>query len=174
MVTKYSIGAQNSPSKIAENAHAPHPGATPRNRLEIEVAKNRRLPVSKTPRKPSLALVSSKTTTVSPPRKLGRTGMSLWTRILSDFTIDDAAGLELLAQAAEAADMLGKLNTAIAEDGPIVRGRNGMRANPLIREALGYKSFITRTLGRLGILSEPLRSPGRPPQAVGWAGPDTD
>ena len=49
----------------------------------------------------------------SPPCALGKVGQSLWNRVLGDYDINDAAGVELLAQACQAADRAESLRRQI-------------------------------------------------------------
>jgi hypothetical protein len=88
------------------------------------------------------------TTSISPPRKLGVLGSSLWQSIMSEYQIEDPGGIELLMQACEAADRIARLGERIDADGEIVEGRNGPRAHPALREELAGRAFICRTLER--------------------------
>jgi hypothetical protein len=52
----------------------------------------------------------------------------------------------------------------IAADGEIVRGRTGPKAHPAINAKIAARSFVVRTLTRLGLNFEPVKaSVGRPP-----------
>jgi hypothetical protein len=66
-------------------------------------------------------------TTISPPRKLGVHGLSLWEFIQSEYRIEDPGGQELLLQCCESADRIGALSERISADGEIIhvmdRGR---------------------------------------------------
>jgi hypothetical protein len=98
------------------------------------------------------------------PDSLGPDGQSLWRRILAEFQIEDAAGREVLAQCCHAADLAVRLRQLVDEDGAVVRTKSGLKENPAARLELTARAFICRTLGKLGVLSEPLRDgPGRPP-----------
>lgn len=105
--------------------------------------------------------------TVEPPFPLGPAGLGLWDSILADFTIEDSAGLAMLAQAAAVADRAAMLAEVVARDGPIIMGKNrAPRTNPAVRDEISCRSFIVRTLQRLGVNMEPVRaSVGRPPAA---------
>jgi len=100
--------------------------------------------------------------TVSPPRKLGELGLSLWQSIQSDYGIDDAAGRELLAQACEAADRVAHLAEKIDADGEVIQTKTGPKVHPAVKEELAARSFIVRTLQALGLNLEPVRGVGRP------------
>ena len=100
---------------------------------------------------------------VRPPSTLGEAGRRLWNEVQREFNVEDVCGRELLAQACGAADRVESLRTQIAIDGETIRTKTGMRAHPLLMPELGVGAFITKTLIRLGINFEPLRSSvGRP------------
>jgi hypothetical protein len=46
----------------------------------------------------------------------------------------------------------------------------GARGNPLLREELGVRSFIVRSLQRLGLDVEPAKPVGRQPGELQWKG----
>ena len=131
--------------------------------------------MAKSPEKPLLSVVSSRAATISPPRPLGSHGTALWDRIQAEFGIHDCGGAELLAQACQALDRAEGLAAAIARDGDVVRSRGGVfKTHPAVREELACRSFEGRTLERLGVTSESVKRPGRPPSGgVGWQ-PDDD
>src|SRR5215469_10430281 len=101
-------------------------------------------------------------TIVLPPRKLGAHGSSLWQSIQSEYKIDDAAGRELLAQACECADRVGRLSEQIASDGEVITTKTGPKVHPAVKEELAGRQFICKTLQALGLNLEPVRSVGRP------------
>jgi hypothetical protein len=115
------------------------------------------------PAQPRLTVVTIGATGVPPPRNLGEPGLALWNRIQGEYRIEDCGGQELLLQACEASDRLAGLNAQIEQDGATIRSRNTIRAHPLLREEIGLRSFVVRTLQRLGITSEPLKAVGHPP-----------
>jgi glycine/D-amino acid oxidase-like deaminating enzyme len=99
-----------------------------------------------------------------PSRPLGAHGQALWRRVMAEYAIDDAAGVEMLTQCCQACDLAEALSDRIAEDGEIVRTPNGIKAHPAIKDGLAARGFIVRTLQKLGLNFEPLRTaPGRPP-----------
>jgi hypothetical protein len=99
-----------------------------------------------------------------PPRLLGSYGRSLWDRVLAEFTIDDPAGLEMLCGACESLDRAERLREQIDRDDEIVRTKTGLRDHPGLRHELAARAFVSRSLQRLNLDVEPLRSgPGRPP-----------
>src|SRR5215813_1842506 len=94
-------------------------------------------------------------TAISPPRKLGVLGSSLWQSIQAEFRIDDAAGRELLAQACEEADRVARL----AE---VIETKSGPTVHPALKKELVGRQFICRTLQALGLNLEAVRPVGRP------------
>jgi hypothetical protein len=118
---------------------------------------------------PPLSVVSPDTTAGSPPRDLGRHGRKLWDEIQAAYGIADRGGIELLAQAAGALDLVEGLGEAIARDGAIVYGRTGPRAHPAVKDQIAARAFLVRTLEKLGVTSENIKpGPGRPPSPFGW------
>ena len=101
-------------------------------------------------------------TAISPPRKLGVLGSSLWQSIQAEFRIDDAAGRELLAQACEEADRVARLAERIDADGEVIETKSGPKVHPALKEELVGRQFICRTLQALGLNLEAVRPVGRP------------
>jgi hypothetical protein len=102
-----------------------------------------------------------------PPRspiKLGPIGQSLWDDIVSSYEFSDRASYETLAQACSAADRAEKCREQIDVDGECIKVRGGgMRDHPLLKHEITARSFVCRTLARLGLDLEPVRGMGRPP-----------
>jgi hypothetical protein len=114
--------------------------------------------------KPPLTLVGPGSTDAQPPRPLAEHNMALWRRVLAEFQVDDVAGRELLAQAAAGLDRAENLAAQIATDGEIIHTRAGPKPHPAIRTELEARSFVVRTLTRLGLNFEPVKATvGRPP-----------
>src|SRR5262245_31981807 len=112
-----------------------------------------------------LTVVDPVVTGLRPVRKLGVNGMGLWTRIQQEFRVEDAAGVEMLTLACEALDRASTCRTQIDADGEVIRGKGGaVREHPALRHELSNRSFVVRTLARLGLDTEPLRAVGRPPR----------
>jgi hypothetical protein len=113
-----------------------------------------------------------------PPANLGSVGTSLWQDIVAAYQFDDRAAYETLAQACMAADRAESCRRHIDEDGEVIRGRGSVRDHPLIKHELAARAFVVRTLARLGLDLEPVRSgPGRPPGGgvgIAWQLPDAD
>jgi hypothetical protein len=119
---------------------------------------------------PPLTVVNLASSVPKPPANLGPAGANLWRSIMSEYDISDAGGQALLEQAAAAYDRAERLRVEIDRDGEIVRGRTGMREHPGLRGELAARSFICRTLQRLGINLEAVRmAPGRP-SGPAWRG----
>jgi hypothetical protein len=98
------------------------------------------------------------------PPELGPHGRSLWTRVMAEYDVADCGGREMLAQACAALDRAEKCRVHIDRDGEIVAVRGIPREHPLLKAELASRAFIIRTLARLGLNFEPVRSgPGRPP-----------
>jgi hypothetical protein len=121
-----------------------------------------------TAKKPPLTVVGSTSTGVQPPRKLGKHGMMLWAGIQGEYVIDDRGGIELLAQACAAADRAEALAACVARDGETIKTRTGIRIHPAVREELANRSFVCRTLERLGVNVEAIKKPGRPGGFSSW------
>jgi hypothetical protein len=95
--------------------------------------------------------------------------MALWTAIQREFRIDDCGGVELLMQTCLAVDRTEALRTRIDADGEVIKAKGGLRCHPAIRDELACRAFIVRTLQKLGVTDEPLKSVGRPPRPFGWS-----
>jgi hypothetical protein len=122
-------------------------------------------------KKPDLTLVQPDANIPRPPRKLREHGSKLWHQILTEYDIDDAGGLELLALAAEAVDRIANLSEEIARDGEVVRARNGgVKAHPALQYEIANRQFVSRTLTKLGVCLEPLKAQGRPSGSYDWSG----
>lgn len=126
--------------------------------------------MTKPPDKPSLAVVNPGATGVEPPRKLGEPGRALWDSVQSEYKIDDVGGRELLMQACLAADRAQSLADTIDRDGETISTKLGLKAHPCLKDELAARSFIVRTLQRLGITQEVLKPVGRPPKSFAWRG----
>jgi hypothetical protein len=121
--------------------------------------------------KPPLTLVGPGSTAPPPPRTLGAPGLALWSRVQAEYHILDSGGAEILCLAAQALDRAESLSAVIAEDGQTIRTRTGVRAHPALRDEIANRALVARLLGKLGIASEPIKSPGRPGGGIGWIPP---
>jgi hypothetical protein len=124
-------------------------------------------------KKPEFSLVTDQSGTgTNPPRPLGQHGRSLWDRVMSTYNITDSGGVELLCLACQALDRAESLSELIAAEGAVISVRGIPKEHPAIKGELGNRSFIARTLARLGLDVEPLRAGvGRPGSGVGWIPP---
>lgn len=112
--------------------------------------------------KPPLSLVDPGSNLPSPPRPLGDHGTALWLAIQREYTITDPGGIELLAEACAGLDRAEELAEAISAAGAIVHTRNGPKAHPALAAELSARSFVCRTLERLGLNVEAIKPIGRP------------
>ena len=116
--------------------------------------------------KPNLHVIgtSPRSGVVTPPGQLGTAGMSLWGDITSAYEFNDRASYETLFQACAAADRAASLREAIDRDGEVIKNKAGLRDHPALKHEIANRSFVVRTLARLGLSLEPIRAgPGRPP-----------
>jgi hypothetical protein len=82
----------------------------------------------------------------------------LWNRVQSEYDVSDVGGVELLAQAAATADLAAQLSDEVEQDGAVLRSRSAIRAHPAVKDLIAARSFVVRTLIKLGINFEPVRS----------------
>ncbi len=123
--------------------------------------------------KPPLTLVQPDATGVppgaQPPRPLGHHGRAVWDRVQAEYAITDSGGIELLAQICGAVDRCEAIREQIDANGEAIKSRSGITPHPLLRQETQLRSFIARSLSRLGITTEPLaRNPGRPGFNLNW------
>ena len=124
--------------------------------------------MAKTDAKPSISVISPRE--IAPSRPLGVHGERLWRAIQAEYAISDSGGCEVLMQLCASADRAEELGAAIARDGALIAsGRDGagpLKAHPAVRGELTARSFVVRSLERLGISISvtPVRGPGRPPR----------
>jgi len=126
-------------------------------------------------KKSRLTLVDeTRPTVLAPPETLGKTGGTLWKTIMGEYDIRDSGGREMLRQICEAADHVDEFSKIIADDGAVVRTKYGPKDHPLIKHELAARSFVVRSLHRLGLDVEPIGRVGRPTSGIGWRGDDGD
>jgi hypothetical protein len=101
----------------------------------------------------------------APPRPLQQHGMALWRSIVTEYEVSDAAGRELLCLACQALDRAEECRALIDKHGEAVihKDTGVIRQNPLLRDELANRSFVAKTLERLGVNQEPTKASGRPP-----------
>jgi phage terminase small subunit len=127
--------------------------------------------MAKKPEPPLKLVTATDTTWAEPPRNLDNRGRSLWDRIMREYDIRDAGGLELLLLACEGIDRIWVLRQEIERDGAVIRLRNGaVKEHPALKAEIAAMSFVTRTLARLGLDVEPVRPSRGRPGAIGWQG----
>ena len=98
-----------------------------------------------------------------PPRPLGKHGMALWRSVHAEYLLTDAGGTELLCGACQALDRAEACRAQIDKDGELLRWKGGVREHPLMKAELANRAFVSRSIARLGLDVEALRSgPGRP------------
>lgn len=86
----------------------------------------------------------------SAPGGLSAESRRTWQRLVDEYQIDDAAGLELLTQLCETLDRLAEVKRRIADDGLIVPGYNDQpRPNPLLKTEAEYRRLILATFRAL-------------------------
>jgi Phage terminase, small subunit len=106
-------------------------------------------------------------------RKLSKPGAALWRDTLAEYEISDCAGLEMLALACQQLDRAEECAQRIDRDGLMVSTRHGPKEHPLLKAELSARSFVVRTLARLGLSLEAVKPVGRPPSSRHWQ-PDFD
>src|SRR5215469_11005174 len=128
-------------------------------------------------KKPSLTLVDPRqitpVTLLAPPSNLSKAGRTLWQAVMNEYDIRDSGGQQMLQQICEAADRVQEFSVIIKRDGPVVRTKMGPKDHPLLKHEQAARSFIVRSLGRLGLDVEPLKAVGRPAASSGWT-PNAD
>ena len=119
------------------------------------------------PKKPPLTVVEPDATGLQPPRPLGKYGGELWRRVQVEYGITDIGGIELLALAAQTLDRAEMLAERIIADGAVIYTKSGPKAHPAVKDELGCRSFVVRTLQRLGLNVEAIKPVGRPSGGIG-------
>ena len=79
-----------------------------------------------------------------------------------EYCITDPGGLELLAQACAALDRAEALGEQVIANGAVVHSRSGAKPHPALAAELAARSFVCRTIERLGLNLETVRPIGRP------------
>jgi phage terminase small subunit len=116
--------------------------------------------------KPKLHVVPK--TANAPPMPLGKHGQKLWAQIHSEYVIDDTASRMSLALACQQLDRAEALRQLVDQEGEVITTRTGKRAHPALKPEQTARSFVVRTLARLGLTDQPLNKPGRPPTVTTW------
>ena len=98
------------------------------------------------------------------PSHLGKDGRELWSQLVSEYGITDAAGLTLVTTIAECKDRLTEAQVLIKRHGAVIAAPTGhLRSNPAIRVEVDARNGMLAALRMLNLDIEPLRDlPGRP------------
>ena len=98
------------------------------------------------------------------PKHLTSEARQWWRSLVTDYDLDDPAGLLLLQTAMECFDRMRECQRVIAEDGVATRGsRKQIRSHPLLTTERDAKAQMLASLKALNLDIEPLRErPGRP------------
>src|SRR5262245_4446725 len=102
--------------------------------------------------------------------------MSLWSRIRDEYDVDDAAGIELLTLACESLDRAAAIGELIdhAGEGSVHSETGIVRSNPMVKDELACRAFVSKCIERLGLNSEiPRATGGRPAGSFITHGPKT-
>jgi hypothetical protein len=102
-----------------------------------------------------------------PARKLGPHGAVLWQSIHAEYAIEDAGGIEMLLQACQALDRAERCRECVDRDGEAIEMASGLKDHPLLKHELAARSFVVRTLQRLGLDVEAVKPVGRPTGTFG-------
>lgn len=102
--------------------------------------------------------------TIRPPGHLTTEGKKIWTEILGEYSIDDAAGCRILRVALEAFDRAQAAREAIDKDGMTVTDKFGqVKSHPLLPIERDNRAAFLAGLKALNLDLEPLKDrPGRP------------
>src|SRR6516165_10713092 len=109
-------------------------------------------------KKPRLSLFEPGAAAAEPPASLGVDGRAFWTRLLAASYFADLSGQEFLAQMASTMDTIALLQDEIDRNGAVLRTRDGYKANPATKDLLAARAFLVRTMLRLGLSYEAVRT----------------
>lgn len=98
------------------------------------------------------------------PSHLSTEAKRIWQEILSEYSIDDAAGLRILRVSLEAFDRAQAARASIDKEGMTVRDKfNQLKPHPLLPIERDSRASFLAGLKALNLDLEPLRDrPGRP------------
>ena len=101
---------------------------------------------------------------IEPPGHLSDEAKTIWGRLLEEYSIDDAAGLNILRTGLEAFDRAAAARKAIELEGLQVKDRFGqLKPHPLLPAERDARSQWLMAVKALNLDLEPLRDrPGRP------------
>jgi P27 family predicted phage terminase small subunit len=99
------------------------------------------------------------------PKTLSAEARRWWARIVTEYAVDDDAGILILTTAFEAFDRMRQAQERIAADGATVVDRFGqVKPHPLLPTERDARAQFLAALRQLNLDLEPLRDgPGRPP-----------
>jgi P27 family predicted phage terminase small subunit len=102
--------------------------------------------------------------TPHPPRSLSAEARRRWRELVKEYTIADAAGLQVLATYLEAFDRMRGAQRRVKRDGQTFRDRFGqVKAHPLLAVERDARAACLAALKALNLDLEPLHDrPGRP------------
>jgi P27 family predicted phage terminase small subunit len=99
----------------------------------------------------------------SPPTGLSPEAKAWWTRLQTEFGIEDPGGVTILSCAADALDRVRQAKAVIAKEGLVVQDRFGQQqAHPADRIERDSRAQLLACLRDLHLDVEPIRRPGRP------------
>jgi P27 family predicted phage terminase small subunit len=100
-----------------------------------------------------------------PPKHLGAESKKLWRELVTEYKIDDPAGLAILKSALEARDRAEECRKSIEKQGAVFKDRfNSPKQHPLLSVERDARSAFLAGLKALNLDIEPLHDrPGRPP-----------
>lgn len=101
---------------------------------------------------------------IKAPNHLSKESKKIWAEILTEYSIDDAAGLRILRVALEAYDRAQSARTAIDKTGMMFNDRFGApKPHPLLPIERDSRAAFLAGMKALNLDLEPLRDrPGRP------------
>ena len=102
------------------------------------------------------------TATTKPPAKLSREAKAWWSKIVSDFEIEDQHGLWLLTLACEAFDSMRAAEALVAEHGLLIPHGGSRKLNPAAGIAKDHRAHLLQCLKQLNLYVEPPGKAGRP------------
>lgn len=103
------------------------------------------------------------------PKHLSDEGAEFWSSVISEFSIQDAAGLALLLTACEALDRMSAARRVIEAEGEIVKDRYGQsKVHPACQLERDSRNGFLAAMRALSLDIGPTLPVGRPPQPIGW------
>jgi P27 family predicted phage terminase small subunit len=103
------------------------------------------------------------------PKHLSDDGREFWSSVISEFSINDAAGFALLLTACEALDRMATARRVIQAEGEVVKDRYGQpRVHPACVLEKDSRNGFLAAMRALHLEIGPPRPVGRPPQPTGW------